>query len=178
MAEIWKDIEGYEGLYQVSNLGRVKSLQSRWARREKILSGNKTGGGYLSVSLYKSGVKRFYIHRLVAKSFILNPHLKPEVNHINAIKSDNNINNLEWCTNQENITHSFANNLRAPSEFQRQKIREIRSIPVIDLKTGVIYSSITDAEKNYKYSRTYLCQMLNGRHTNKTNLQYYNPTKQ
>lgn len=103
MNEIWKDIIWYEWLYQVSNLGNVKSL----FRYKKILSPSKWR--YLRVSLTKESVTKDYsIHRLVAQTFIQNPENKKEVNHINWIKYDNRLHNLEWCTRSENEIHSHA----------------------------------------------------------------------
>lgn len=101
--ELWKAIKGYEGLYQVSNLGKIKNLITN-----KILKGFYNKKGYLSVKLYnKNNTKTFYIHRLVALNFINNTENKLQVNHINGIKDDNNLSNLEWCTNVENMNHRY-----------------------------------------------------------------------
>lgn len=101
MKEYWKDIKGYEGLYQISNLGRVKSFYSG-----KILKGIKATNGYLNVRLYKNGTPHgLSIHRLVAQAFIPNPENKPEVNHIDEDKTNNKISNLEWNTRLENMRH-------------------------------------------------------------------------
>ena len=113
MQEIWKDIVGYEGLYQVSNLGRVKSLGNTKARKEKILLGVSISDNYLQIGLNKNGErKRYVIHRLVAEAFIPNPLNKPQVNHINGNKKDNRVENLEWWTQCENIRHSNKKHLR------------------------------------------------------------------
>lgn len=108
MTEIWKDIEGYEGLYQVSNLGRVKSLNYNKTRKEKILScGDKNG--YLFVVLCKNGKhKQFQVHRLVAQEFVPNPENKPYVDHINTIKNDNRVENIRWCTHKENCNNEIS----------------------------------------------------------------------
>lgn len=109
--EVWADIRGYEGSYQVSNKGRVKSLP-RTVRNGKygvikrvgqVLKGRKKGDGYIAVRL--SGTNKL-VHRLVAEAFIPNPENKPYVNHINLNKSDNDVDNLEWCTHRENMIHA------------------------------------------------------------------------
>lgn len=102
MSERWADIEGFEGLYQVSDQGNVRSL-----RTGKNLSTNsKTAGGYVPVQLHKNGKpKRTVIHRLVAAAFVDGEG--PEVNHKNGCKTDNRAENLEWVTRSENVTHAY-----------------------------------------------------------------------
>jgi len=109
MEEIWKDIEGYEKFYQVSNFGRIKSLNridsSNHRICEKILKLKKRKN-YLGVDLHKNGELRTYsVHRLVAQAFIPNPDNKPQVNHIDEDKYNNQVNNLEWCTVLYNNTY-------------------------------------------------------------------------
>lgn len=123
MYEIWKDIKGYEGYYQVSNTGKIKTLEHNIIRhngkrltiKEKILNGSKDTKGYLQVELKKDGKRNIkFIHRLVAETFIENPNNKLQVNHINGDKSNNGIDNLEWVTCSENIHHAWKNGLNKP----------------------------------------------------------------
>ena len=109
--EIWKDIEGYIGKYQVSNLGRIRSLlnsHGKNLKNKKILSPCVDKKGYLRVGLSKNNrLSTHKVHRLVAKAFIPNSDNLPQVNHINGIKTDNTVNNLEWVSGSENVIHSF-----------------------------------------------------------------------
>jgi hypothetical protein len=103
MQEIWKDIVGYEGLYQVSNFGRVYSIE-----KDMFFScGAKCkNNNYVHVILYKDGMpKQHCVHRLVAQAFIPNPDNLPIVHHIDTNKKNNCVNNLQWCTQKENVTH-------------------------------------------------------------------------
>lgn len=123
--EIFKDIKGYEGLYAVSNYGRVKSLPKQvfnhngfFYRKEKIIKPGKDTKGYLRISVCLNGKQHTYkIHRLVAQAFIPNPENKPQVNHIDGNKQNNHVENLEWCTNQENQDHAWKNGL-----YQRKEL--------------------------------------------------------
>ena len=114
ITEIWLDIQGYEGLYQVSNLGKVRN------KKGKVLKPYSTKG-YQRVSLYNKGRRCFLVHRLVALVFIPNPNNKPDVNHINGCKTDNNVSNLEWVTQSENMSHAHQNNLRPSVNTQGEK---------------------------------------------------------
>ena len=101
--EIWKDKKDYEGHYQVRNFGRVKSIKFG---KEIIMNLNPNSSGYLLVNLCKDGtVKAFAVHRLVAEAFIPNPYNLPQVNHRDENKLNNNVDNLEWCTNEYNINY-------------------------------------------------------------------------
>ena len=146
--EIWKDIPDYEGLYQVSNLGKIKGLErkspmpcnginAKRRRIGKILlpSGAKNKKGYYHLSLYCKGSKTNHtVHRLIASAFIPNPENKPQINHKNGIKTDNRIGNLEWCTLQENMIHATNNGLRArgekitTSKLTEKDVLEIRNL--------------------------------------------------
>jgi hypothetical protein len=110
--EIWKDVIGYEGLYQVSNLGNVKRISSFRGVNKKYLNGYNlipidNGKGYLRIKLTKNNKsKRIMLHRIIAEAFIENKHNKPFINHINSDRKDNSIENLEWCTQSENVKHA------------------------------------------------------------------------
>lgn len=122
--EIWKDVVGYEGLYQVSNFGRVKSLKHIVRTKggytrcspSKILT-NCFDNNYYHVRLYKYGKAKLHlVHRLVATSFLQNIDNKTQINHIDGNKLNNNVDNLEWCTPSENIKHAFRIGLCIPQD--------------------------------------------------------------
>lgn len=107
MREIWKDISGYEGIYQISNLGNVCSNSG--LRKQRT-----AGKGYKSITLHKNGSRNyFFIHRLVAEHFISNPNHYEQVNHIDGNKENNCVNNLEWCNNSQNMKHAYNNGLHS-----------------------------------------------------------------
>lgn len=109
MEEIWKDIEGYEGKYQVSNLGRVRSLNYNHTGEIKLLKQYTNKKGYKQVELSKNGKgKNYLVHRLVTIAFIPNPNNLPIINHKDENPSNNNVNNLEWCTYEYNVNYGTA----------------------------------------------------------------------
>lgn len=132
MREIWKDIKDYEGLYQVSNWGRVKSLKFG---KERVLRPSKISVGYLSVILFKDGkYKEFLVHRLVATAFLPNPDNKPVINHKDEVKTNNFVGtpendykdgNLEWCTRKYNNNYGTRIERVSKSVLQFSKAGEL-----------------------------------------------------
>lgn len=132
MEEIWKDIKDYEGLYQVSNLGRVKSLSNIKSKREKLLKLTLRTNGYYMVILYKNTKRAAKnVHRLVAETFIPNPDNLPQVNHKDEDKTNNCVGNLEWCDSKYNINYSMGKAVKC-------------------IETGIIYNSLTEASNDNK----------------------------
>lgn len=129
--EIWKDVKGYEGLYQVSNLGNIKSLaryKKNHSKLQKVeerklnMYTNKYNG-YVYIVLTKNAIeKNIRVHKLVAQAFIPNSENKPQINHIDGNKENNRVDNLEWCTCKENVIHAYKNGLA--KNKQKVKIRQ------------------------------------------------------
>lgn len=149
--ETWKDISGYEGFYQVSNLGRIKSLERyvqkngfKTKKKSKIKSCYVTNMGYLRVELSKNkNNRKFLVHRLVAETFIPNNNTELQVNHIDGNKQNNNINNLEWITPTENNLHAIRLGLKKDFNNKKKKVCKIdENNNVID-----IYPSISEAAR-------------------------------
>jgi hypothetical protein len=151
--EIWKNIEGYEGLYQVSNLGRVRSLNYKNTGRKKILSAGKTKGGYLHVVLCKNGkLSCKYIHRLVAEAFIPNPNNLPEINHKSEDKTLNTVKSLEWCDRVYNI--NYGSGIKRGAQNRQKPIKQM----TLDGILITIWPSAREAKKNgYSYNSIVNC---------------------
>lgn len=147
--EIWADIPEYEGLYQVSNTGKVKSLNyNKKKDYHKELKLNINKHGYVQVHLSKNGYKKIYtVHRLVAITFIPNPNNYPVINHIDGNKQNNIISNLEWCTIDYNSQHAVENNLI------KTKDDSIKAVKVVCLNTGEIFNSIKSAAEQYNINQ-------------------------
>ena len=110
-SENWVDINGYEGKYQVSDMGNVRST-NQGQHHDKVLTERLGTHGYNRASLSSGGIVREYrVHRLVAQAFIDNPDGKENINHINGIRNDNRVSNIEWCTKSENAIHAYETGL-------------------------------------------------------------------
>lgn len=156
MLEEWRDIKGYEGLYQVSNMGRVKSLKRKEGR---ILRPGIRGGGYMFVVLCASGNKKYLlVHRLVCEAFHENPEGKPQVNHINENKTDNRDCNLEWCTAKENCSHGT----------RSAKISKAKSKPIgqytLNGELVKVWQSVNEAERQTGFNQSNISKAAHGKY--------------
>jgi len=164
MKEIFRDINGYNGLYQISNLGRVKSLK---CGGERILKLKKNNGGYLQVCFRKNLTRKFHsVHRLVAEMFLLNFNDKPQVNHLNGVKTDNNVNNLEMVTQQENIMHAIKTGLINPNTQASFGLNPRKEVEQYDLNGVIInkFLSVFEAQKNTKIDRSNISKACRGKY--------------
>lgn len=164
MKEIWKDVVGYEGLYQVSNLGNVKSLigwdvsKQQYIKREKVLSPSESE--YKRVVLYKDGkCKTISIHRLVAKTFLDNPNNLPQINHKDENKYNNCVDNLEYCTHKENMNHGT-------KQERESNVKTKYKVFQYDLHGNFIkeWKNLREIEQNTNYKKSnigYCCRNKN-----------------
>lgn len=164
--ELWRPVVGYEGLYEVSNFGRVRSLGNRTHKGVHILKqANK--GKYLFVELCKDGVrKQFLVHRLVAQAFIPNPENKPTVDHINMFKTDNKVENLRWATQTEQ--HTFID-----QDIREREIMKNRNSPkqkcravcqyTIDGAFICEYPSLSEAERQINVGNANISKVCLGK---------------
>jgi hypothetical protein len=155
--EVWKPIQGHDK-YFVSNLGRIKSLKCGTnAYGKPMILASSLNRGYCKVKFYPC-TSSFRVHRLVAQAFIPNPNEYPQVNHINCIKHDNSVENLEWCTYEQNFLHAVLNQKRLPR----------RKVSSVNIYTGIetTYESISEAVRqvNSKYQHISIAATINRTH--------------
>lgn len=164
--EIWRDVKGYEGYYQVSSEGRVKSLERTFIDKsgrkrtvkERVLKPTFDGWGYLIVTLCAGGKrKNLMVHRLVCEAFNDNRDEKPEVNHINEIKTDNRACNLEWCTRRENLNHGTR------SERSAKTLSKPICQYTLDEKIVKTWASLTEVKRQTGFGQSHISQVANGK---------------
>ncbi|AQS10599.1 NUMOD4 motif protein [Clostridium saccharobutylicum] len=161
MEEMWKDIKGYKGLYKVSNLGRVKNI-----KRNKLLKLQLQKDGYLRVGLYDKNVNYSTkkVHRLVAEVFISNPNNYKCVNHKDENKSNNNADNLEWCTHHYNNSYGSRGKRISKTMLKKYKSNPLshRHRPVICITTGEKFTTTKAAGERYGLIPSYITAMCKG----------------
>lgn len=163
MSEIWKDVEGYNGRYQVSSQGRIKSFAQDRVNG-KIKTGSTTHKGYLTYKFYDSnGNSKFIpVHRVVASAFIENPDHLPQINHKDEVKTNNMVENLEWCTNDYN-TH-YGTKIRRAAESNRCCSTTSKPVYSIDeFGNREDYPSIGEAERSTGLSHSNIVRQLKGK---------------
>jgi len=169
--EVWRPINGYEELYAVSNMGRVKMIGRKWLRTddigvserinlERIMPAFLSHNGYHRVALYKDKkVKKYQLHRLVAQEFIPNPENKKEINHINGVKLDNIPENLEWCTRQENAIHACRTGLMKPMKGGINA----NAKRILCTTLGLEFSCLPEAEEVLGINRSGISKVINNK---------------
>ena len=143
--EVWKDVVGYEGLYEVSSLGRVKSL------RRNIIMKQKKVKGYNMLNLTKAGKQKGEtVSRLVGRAFIPNPENKPQINHIDENKQNNHVDNLEWVTAKENSNHGTRTS-RVINNLERTSEKQKTPIAMIDKDTGELIKVFNSIQSAFRF---------------------------
>lgn len=170
MIEIWRDIEGFIGFYQVSNFGRVRSL-------DRFCNGRKRKGsimafterkGYLYVHLRNGEISKSYsVHRLVAQAFIPNPDNLPQVNHINEDKTDNRVENLEWCTTTYNLNYGNRNT-RVGNKLRNNKRSKPVSQYTLDGELIKVWPSLSEIARNCPFDISAISANCLGKYNSKT----------
>lgn len=171
--ETWKDIPGYEGLYQASTLGKISNSRGRTLKENLIKK------GYYHITLYKSGIpKTFKLHRLIAFTHIYNPNNFAQINHINGVKTDNYIENLEWCDHSHNQLHAYKTGLNkarrgvASHRFGKTRGLSNRAKLVLDTQTGIFYDCAKDAADAKGFSYMQIKYRLQGKGPTNSGLIY------
>ena len=175
MEEIWKEIEGYPN-YQVSNMGRIKRLSTGYYRQtEKILKPQSQNNGYLHIKLsQKDKTKCILVHRLVAQVFIPNPNNLSQVNHINEDKTDNRVENLEWCDRKYNINYGNGISKRVKTNKENGTYKKIGEINYKNFSKSILQFSkdnsfirrwdcIMDVQRELGYDNKQICSCLKNR---------------
>lgn len=154
MEEEWRPVKGYEGLYEVSNMGRVKSL---YRGKERIMSTSDDSSGYKRVKLTKQTIKGKSVHRLVAEAFIPNPMNLPVVNHLDGDKHNNCVFNLEWCTMKENANHAIKTGLMKPMTNPKQ-IMAYKGDKLIG-----VFRSISECANKLNCNKRHISDVIHGK---------------
>lgn len=152
MQHYWKDAKGYEGIYEISNKGVIRNVHTG-----KLIYGTINSRGYVRASLTKNGFKKnVSVHILVAQSFVDNPHNKPYVNHKDGIRTNNDANNLEWCTQKENVNHAIETGIWWTNSKNPKRKRDNHKLP--DKLTD---DQVRDVRNNYDGSSESIHKMAN-----------------
>ena len=161
--EIWKDIKGFEGLYQVSNLGRVKSLKRPYGLKEKILKPQINDSGYYRIQLHKQSIKKTYrVHRLVWEAFNGQIPEGLQVNHINEIKTDNRLSNLNLMTCKENNNYGTHNERIAKKMTNGKLSKVVLQFTLEDILVKE-YPSINQVERELGFANQHICDCCKGK---------------
>lgn len=170
MKEIWKDIKDYENFYQVSNLGNVRSLDrvlnnrfGKYIKKGTLMTVNNSNRYPMVLLFINWKFKCVKIHRLVAEAFIPNPNNKPEVNHINGIRTDNRVENLEWVTRCENMQHAKKNGLRPDFKGENNPASILDHKKVFEIRNRYSSEKISMRKlaKEYNVCATTICGIIN-----------------
>lgn len=166
--ELWKNIDGYDGMYQISNFGNIRTWfkPPSGIRKTPILRRQDiTYQGYHLITLSKNGTKKRYsVHRLVAFAFIPNPENKPFINHIDFNKSNNHFSNLEWCTQKENVKHTIENNRKSTPKGEAHYASRLSKKDVLNIKNLCSDPSISqyDIAKIYDIDQSHVSKINSG----------------